>query len=259
MNKFFEINLEETATNIQNFIKTEVTNANFSDVVIGISGGVDSALSVTLAVRALGANHVHVCMLPYGQLNQEGVIDANDLIQTIKIPQQNIYTINIQPSVDVLLNQLEDITDIRKGNIMARVRMIYLYDLAKKTKSLVLGTENKSEHFLGYFTRFGDEASDIEPIRSLYKTQVWELAKYVGVPESIILKAPTAGLWSEQTDEKELGFTYKDADVVLYAHFEKHMTEAEIETLGISKETIQHVLQRVNANDFKHHLPKIFS
>ncbi len=259
MNNFFEINLEKTAKNIEEFIRKEVLLANFSDVVIGVSGGVDSALSATLAVRALGASHVHVCMLPYGQLNQEGVIDANDLIQTLKVPQQNIHTINIQPSVDTLLNQLRDITDIRKGNIMARMRMIYLFDLAKKTNGLVLGTENQSEHLLGYFTRFGDEASDIEPIRSLYKTHVWELAKYVGVPGSIILKAPTAGLWSEQTDEKELGFSYRDADIVLYNFFEKKLPESEIEKLGVSKETITRVLQRVKENNFKHHLPKIFS
>ena len=124
---------------------------------------------------------------------------------------------NIGKAVDELAATLGAADDqLRLGNIMARVRMICLYDLAKQLDALVCGTENKSEKYLGYFTRFGDEASDIEPIMHLYKTEVYELAKHLGIPGAIVAKPPSADLWSEQTDERELGFSYKEADQVLH-------------------------------------------
>jgi len=135
--------------------------------------------------------------------------------------------------------------------------MILLYDLAKKLQALVLGTENKSEYLLGYFTRFGDEASDIEPVRHLYKTQVRQLALYLGIPRKIINKAPTAGFWLGQTDEKELGFTYEEADKILYLYFDLKKRKEEIEKIGFKKETIKKVISRVKANDFKHKLPYV--
>jgi NAD+ synthase len=135
---------------------------------------------------------------------------------------------------------------LRLGNIMARVRMIVLYDLAKKHQGLVCGTENKSEFLLGYFTRFGDEASDFEPIRHLYKTQILELAKHLNLPQKIISQTPTAGLWSSQTDEKEFGFTYQEADKVLDLYLNHKKTISP---------NAQKILSRVNKNSFKHHLP----
>jgi NAD+ synthase len=145
--------------------------------------------------------------------------------------------------------------NIRKGNLMARARMMILYDNAKKRKALVMGTENKSEYLLGYFTRFGDEASDIEPLRNLFKTQMYDLAKYLGVPEVILTKKPTAGLWEGQTDEGEFGFTYKEADEILSLSFDEKKSVDEIVAAGFSKDIVDRVLSRVRGNDFKHRLP----
>src|SRR6185437_16551779 len=125
-----------------------------------------------------------------------------------------------------------DENKIRIGNIAARMRMIILFDLAKKHKALVCGTENKSENLLGYFTRFGDQASDIEPIEHLYKTQIIQLAKHLGLPEDVITQAPSAGLWKGQTDEGQFGFTYEEADIVLYLFLEKNVSIGEIEKRG---------------------------
>lgn len=148
---------------------------------------------------------------------------------------------------------------VRLGNIMARVRMIYLFDMAKAINALVVGTENKTENMLGYFTRFGDSASDLEPIASLYKTQVWEAAKILGIPEKIITKAPTAGLWENQTDEDELGFTYKEADQVLYYHFDEKLPVEKIVEKGIDRNVIEKVLETVKKNGFKQKTPYLFN
>jgi NAD+ synthase len=171
------------------------------------------------------------------------------------IPDENIYKLNIKNSVDEFKQTLnipgED--RIRLGNVMARTRMIMLYDLAKKHNALVLGTEDKSEFYLGYFTRFGDEASDIEPIRHLYKTQIYQLAKYLGVPEEIINQKSSPELWPGQTAEKELGFSYTEADIVLHLHCDKKISVKKIKAMGFSN--AEKIINRVNENSFKHHLP----
>ena len=135
--------------------------------------------------------------------------------------------------------------------------MILLFDLAKRENALVLGTENKTEHLLGYFTRFGDEASDVEPIRNLYKTQVRQLAPYLGIPKKIIEKTPTAGMWAGQTDEGEFGFTYEDADKILTLYREQKKTAEEIGKEGLKKDVIEKVLGRMKVNEFKHRLPYV--
>src|SRR5438034_4146753 len=212
------IDPQKTAEKIETFIKHTMAESGYAKVVIALSGGIDSAVAATLAAKALSYEKVCPVLLPYGNLNKDGVNDAQLVIDKLAIPQENVTTIDITDAVNAILKHMPDADNIRKGNVMARVRMIYLYDQAKKQQALVLGTENKTEYRLGYYTRFGDEASDIEPIRGLYKTQVFELARYLQLPEKIIGKAPTAGLWSEQTDEKEFGFSYADADHVLYMH-----------------------------------------
>ena len=145
--------------------------------------------------------------------------------------------------------------DARKGNVMARVRMIVLFDLSKKFNYLVMGTENKTEHLLGYYTRFGDEASDIEPLRELYKTQVFDLAKYLRVPQETINKAPTAGLWEGQTDEGEFGFSYKEADEILYLYANKKLTKKEIIAKGYGKKVIERLWWWVSKGEFKDRVP----
>lgn len=267
--------------NLIKFIHDTFANAGFTEAVIAVSGGIDSALSCALTVKALGANHVYPLFLPYGNLNQKGVEDGKLVTSFLKIPQKNIQTINIQPMVDMffsvchpelgsgsqdhnpsrtsiapkMLKQVQHDIQVRKGNIMARVRMIVVYDQAKKRKALVVGTENKTEHYLGYYTRFGDEASDLEPLRNLYKTQVYKMARELGIPEPILTKAPTAGLWEGQTDEGEFGFSYKEADEILVLYFDQEKTIEEIIGLGNKKDVVDAVIGRVSRNNFKHHLP----
>lgn len=249
------INPAETAEKIIQFIRQTVKKAGFSKVVVGLSGGVDSAVSCFLAVRSLGVENVYVGLFPYGNLNKEGLDDAKLVIQQLKIPQENILVKDIKSLVVPIFSQDQRMDKLRQGNIAVRMRMILLYDLAKKYNALVLGTENKSEHLLGYFTRFGDEASDIEPIRHLYKTQDRQLAKYLDIPEKIITKAPTAGMWYGQTDEGELGFTYEQADQILNLYMDQKKSREEIIKLGFNKDVLEKVLTRLEANDFKHKLP----
>ncbi len=275
-----EIKSEEIVT----WISEIVNSAGFTNVVIGLSGGIDSALSTTLAVKALGKEHVYPVLLPYNAMHVQATADARSVIEFLEIPKEHVTQIDIREGVDgilknVILGSLENTTlesnqdsgrtsfarmtnssdKIRQGNIMARVRMIYLFDLAKKLGALVCGTENKTEHYLGYFTRFGDEASDIEPIRNLYKTQVWEMAKELDIPGQIIIKAPTAGLWDGQTDENELGFSYTDADRILQLYFDEKCSKEEIIAKGIAEEVVSKVLDRVEQNEFKHKLPYVYN
>lgn len=256
----FDINYEDKSEEIISWLKDTVYSAGFKDVIIALSGGIDSAVSVAVSVKAFGKEHVNIMLLPYGSLNDEGIKHAKLVAEFLKLPKKNIYEIDIKSTVSTFLktNKKQDPEKIRIGNIMARVRMIYLYDFAKKINALVVGTENKSEYYLGYFTRFGDEASDIEPIRGLYKTQIWNLGKFLNIPKEIIEKEPTAGLWEGQSDEKEFGFSYKDADRILYHHFEESLPIEAIIDLGINKEIVRKVLNWVEKNDFKHKLPKVF-
>jgi len=202
---------------IHQFLQTTFANSGKKRGVIAVSGGIDSAVSCTLLARALGTEHVYPVFLPYGE---QSMVDSRSLVKWCGIPEKNWREITITDVVDLLAKEQENARGteqgrVRLGNIMARVRMIFVFDLAKELDALVCGTENKSEKYLGYFTRFGDEASDIEPIQHLYKTQVRELAVGLGVPDLILKKPPSAGLWQGQTDETELGFSYKDADRVL--------------------------------------------
>lgn len=219
------------AEKIITFIKKTFQKERFKSVVIAVSGGIDSSVALVLTVKALGAENVYSLQLPYK--NQE--TENSDLIlDFVKIPLKNRVKINIGKIVDGF--GVKD--KARLGNIMVRARMIYCFDLAKKLKALVVGTENKSEKLLGYYTRFGDEAADIEPIIHLYKTQVRQLARELKIPEKIINQAPTAGLWPGQTDEGDLGFTYKEADQVLQG----------------KKQNIK-VQQRLKQVDFKKRVP----
>ena len=209
--------------------------------VIAVSGGVDSAVALTLLVKALGNERVIPVSLPYGE---QDMTDAKLIIEWNGL-EDKMIEINIAQMVDTTTRELQ-ITDeaLRKGNIMARMRMIVVFDIAKKMGGMVCGTENKTEQLLGYFTRFGDSASDVEPIASLYKTEVWEIAKELGLPEIFYTKAPTAGLWSGQTDETEMGFSYKDADRVLSGDIE-----------NIDPAIVAKVEKMVQANKFKLEVP----
>jgi NAD+ synthase len=247
------------AQEIRDFIQATLSAAGFADVVVNLSGGVDSAVTAALALQAVGPQHLSVAMMPYGELGAQGVRDATLVADALQIPQEQRVLLDIKRPVDALVEQTVAPDRVRLGNIMARVRMILLFDLARRLGALVCGTENRTEHYLGYFTRFGDSASDLEPIQSLYKTQVWELARALNIPQPIIEQAPTAGLWEAQTDEGELGFSYRDADTVLSRYFDEHLTVDEIAAIGVRQEIVVSVLEHVARNDFKHHLPYVFA
>lgn len=237
------------------FLKQGFAAAGFERAVVAMSGGVDSSTSAALAVRALGKNNVYPLLLP--DRDSSSTDDARLVIIYLGIPKSNITHIDIAPFVDPIISIDPSMDKIRRGNVMARIRMILLYDQAKKRNALVVGTENKTEHLLGYFTRFGDEASDIEPLRNLYKTEVYALARFLGLPDSVITKTPTAGLWEGQTDEGEFGFTYKNADEILSLVVDEKLSIDDVVVRGYDRATIEKVVARMKDNDFKHHLPII--
>ncbi len=237
------------------FIKNACKKEKIEDVLIGLSGGVDSATSLTLTVKALGKEHVFPVLLPCGKLNDEGTNDAMFIIRSLKINPKQIMTVDIKPFVDAVSKYDKSMDEGRLGNVMARMRMVVLFDLSKKFNRLVVGTENKTEHLLGYYTRFGDEASDIEPLRNFYKTQVFELAKYIKVPQKIIDKKPTAGLWPGQTDEGEFGFEYKVADEILFLFSEKGLSKSEIVKKGFDKKIVDRVWWWIEKGEFKDRVP----
>lgn len=248
------INLEKEKEKIITFLKQVFNTQKISKAVIGVSGGIDSAVSFAILKEVLKPEVIIVVHLYYFESKFEAM---EKFVLENSIPQKNIYHVSIKDPVDEIL-KLQNIENnesnrIRIGNIAARMRMIIIYDLAKKYEALVCGTENKSENLLGYFTRFGDQASDVEPIEHLYKTQVVALAKFLDIPQEIIEQAPSAGLWQGQTDEGQFGFTYEEADQVLYLYFEKKLPVEEIEKQGFSN--AKKIINWNKANLFKHQTP----
>ncbi|HEY7258036.1 MAG TPA: NAD(+) synthase [Gaiellales bacterium] len=227
-------------------------------LIVGLSGGIDSAVSLGLAVRALGAKDVTAVRMPSRHTEQVHLDDAAATAEAVGLPEENLLTVSVEPLLEGLAAARPDVTesDIRFGNASARARMIVVYDLAQALHALVCGTENRTENLLGYFTRFGDAASDIEPITDLYKTEVKAAARVLGLPEAVITKHPTAGLWGGQTDEDELGFTYADADRVLVATFDLGMTPDEAaERAGVDRDVADRVLARAAGVAWKHAVP----
>lgn len=245
---------EQTATDICTFIQQTFQQQAIKHAVIAVSGGIDSALSLTLLTKALGASAITPVLLPYGD---QDISDAETLCRFNQFQSSDWVVIDIQSIVDQIcaLRVIPPSDHVRRGNIMARVRMILIFDLAREHSALVCGTENKSEHYLGYFTRFGDAASDIEPICQLYKTQVRELAAQLQLPQQILTKAPSAGLWDDQTDENELGFSYADADQVLVELIDKKIPSTEIRLPTVSPIVVQAVCERVAQQSFKRAVP----
>lgn len=254
-------NPQHTIDEIITFLQTTFQNQGKSQAVIAVSGGIDSALALSLLTRAVSPSQIVPVLLPYGD---QSIADSATMLSFNGIQESQWQQIDIAPIAQVIAAQLGLSTtpttkaeQIRFGNVMARSRMIVVYDLARRYDALVCGTENKSEQHLGYFTRFGDGASDIEPIQHLYKTQVRQLAEFLNLPEQIRVKPPTAGLWTDQTDETELGFTYTVADQVLAQLIDEHIPVDQIVVEGVSPLQIQQVVAKVTANQFKHQVPYV--
>ena len=249
-----DINTDLAAEIISGFIQSETTRAGFSRAVIGVSGGVDSALACFLAARSLGGENVLAVRMPYKTSSQASLDHAQLVID--KTGVQSI-TIPISDIADGLINQFPDMSKIRQGNIMARTRMIVLYDRSVAFNGLVVGTGNKTEILLGYSTVYGDSACAFNPVGDLYKAQVRQLSRVVGVPEMIIDKAPTADLWAGQTDEGEFGFTYAEVDQLLYLLIDEQYPPDKCIQAGFDKKFVGTVVKRIQRSHFKRVMPPI--
>jgi NAD+ synthase len=251
---YLTINTSLARTILTGFIRSEITRAGFSRAVVGLSGGIDSALSCYLAAEALDPHNVLAVRMPYESSSPESLEHAQLVIDALGV--QSI-TIPITPMVDPFFEQHPDAGKVRMGNVMARARMIVLYDQSEAFGGLVVGTGNKTEILLGYSTLYGDAACAINPIGDLYKTQVRQLARDMNVPEVIVQKAPTADLWVGQTDEGELGYTYEEADRLLYLLVDQRYSLEDCVAAGFAEQFVRAVIERVRRNHFKRVLPPI--
>jgi len=248
------INTDVARQILTGFLRSEVTRVGYSRAVIGLSGGIDSALSCVLAVEALGAENVLAVRMPYKSSSADSLAHADLLIKQLQIPNK---TVEITDMVEPLFASDMEMTKLRKGNIMARERMIVLYDQSEVFKGLVIGTSNKTEILLGYSTQFGDAASAMNPLGDLYKTQIRQLSRAMNIPAPIIDKAPSADLWDGQTDESELGFTYEQVDQLLYLMIDQRYSPRECVEAGFDELFVNAVLKRIQRNQYKRMQPPI--
>lgn len=256
MKKELLINCKEVCSEIVDFLQKEFRSRNRNMAILGLSGGLDSATAAFLCKKA--GLDLKVVLLPYRHNpKSKDIVNARKVIEALGLSNEQVFVIDIKPAVDAQVEMLNKVKNIEmpqgdKGNIMARERMIIQYFLARYFNGLVVGTENLSEYYFGYFTLHGDAASDINPIHGLFKTQIYQLAKHLGVPDIIIETVPTAGFWKGQTDEGELGFTYAQGDLVLYYHkIRKYSQKDLVEKLGFDKNLVKKVLKRIKDSQFK--------
>jgi len=248
------INTDLARTVLKTFLRDEIRKVGIEHAVIGLSGGIDSALACYLAAQAIGAHNVYAVRMPYRTSSEDSLDDAQLVIDTLGIHSE---TVEITDMVDPLIAHTPDMTDLRKGNLMARARMIVLYDRSAAHKALVVGTSNKTELLLGYGTLFGDMASALNPIGDLYKTQVRELAQAIGVPQSIVAKAPSADLWIGQTDEEEMGLTYAEVDQLLFLLVDERYSPEEAIEAGFERMYVERVWKLIRTMQFKRRGPLI--
>ena len=254
INPTLSINTTLAREILAGFIKSEVTRIGMSRAVVGLSGGLDSALSCALAVEALGAENVLAVRMPYKASSSDSLEHAQVLIDQIGVQSK---TIEITDMVEPLFKLDPQISKMRMGNIMARERMIVLFDQSEVFKGLVIGTSNKTEILLGYSTIYGDSASAMNPIGDLYKTQVRQLSRALNIPAPIIDKPPSADLWEGQTDENELGFTYEEVDKLLYLLVDQRYSPHEAIEAGFNEKFVNAVTARIRRNQFKRMQPPI--
>jgi NAD+ synthase len=248
------LNMEIVRPLLVQFLRDETRAAGFERLVLGVSGGVDSAVVAALAAEALGKDKVLGVLMPYRTSNPRSEDDARRVVETTGIQSEKV---DISAMVDAYAEKHKITDPLRRGNIMARMRMIVLYDTSARDRALVAGTSNKTEILLGYGTQHGDLASALNPLGDLYKTQIWQLAEALGVPKEVIEKKPSADLWEGQTDEGEFGFTYADADALLYHMVDERRTDTELQGLGFVPEFVAKVRTMIQRNQFKRLPPLI--
>lgn len=248
------INPELARKILTDFIRSEITRAGYSHAVLGLSGGLDSALACFLTAEALGPTNVLAVRMPYKSSSADSLDDAQKVIEATGVES---ITIPITEMADPLINRFPEMSQLRKANIMPRIRMTVLFDQSAAFNGLVIGTGNKTEILLGYTTLYGDSACAINPIGDLYKTQIRQLGRALGVPESVLQKAPSADLWAGQTDEAELGYTYAEVDQLLYLLVDQRYTPAECVQAGFAENFVNTVVKRIQRNHFKRILPPI--
>lgn len=236
------------------FIRSEVTRTGLERGLLGLSGGLDSALVAMLAAEALGADCVSGIAMPYRSSSPESLAHARLVAEVCGI---ELVEVDISPQVDSYFADKPDADSLRRGNKMARERMSILYDLSASRKALVLGTSNKSELFLGYGTAFGDLASAVNPIGDLFKSEVRHLSRLVGVPTPVIDKAPSADLWQGQSDEDELGFTYAELDPLLYLMLDERRNREECIEAGYDASFVDRITEMIRRSQFKRRMPVI--
>lgn len=253
MNKL-DLNLKEVHNELVEFLRENFKKAGFSKAVLGLSGGIDSALVAYLLRDALGKENILAIMMPYKSSNPDSLNHAKLVIEDLKI---NSKTIEITDMIDAYFKNEKEASSLRMGNKMARERMSILFDYSSKENALVVGTSNKTEIYLGYSTQFGDSACALNPIGDLYKTNIWDLSRYLKIPNELIEKKPSADLWEGQTDEQEMGLTYKEADQVLYRMLEENKTVEEVLGEGFNKNLVDNIVRRMNRSEYKRRMPLI--
>ena len=235
------------------FLENEVKKTGINKVVVGLSGGLDSAVVAVLAQKAFGENLLCVKM-PSQYSSQSSLDDADELCRDFNLRSE---THSIAPMLEAYEILHNDLNNLRKGNFSSRMRMATLFDISARENALVLGTSNKSELMLGYGTLYGDLASAVNPIGDLYKSEVFELAAYLGVSESIITKPPSADLWDGQSDEADLGYTYAQLDAAMKLYVDERLSREEIIAMGIDTRMLDMIISRIFRNHFKRKMPVI--
>ena len=253
MNKL-DLNLKEVHNELVEFLRENFKKAGFSKAVLGLSGGIDSALVAYLLRDALGKENVLAIMMPYKSSNPDSLNHAKLVVEDLGI---NSKTIEITEMIDAYFKNEKEATSLRMGNKMARERMSILFDYSSKENALVVGTSNKTEIYLGYSTQFGDSACALNPVGDLYKTNIWDLSRYLKIPNELIEKKPSADLWEGQTDEQEMGLTYKEADQVMYRLLEENKTVEEVLAEGFNKDLVDNIVRRMNRSEYKRRMPLI--
>lgn len=249
------LEIEGAITVIKRFLTGKLLQSGLEGYVVGLSGGIDSAVATALAVEAVGPEKVLAVIMPYRTSSERSVLDAGRLVEQLGIDHRRI---DISPMIDAYYEKIDDSKRVRAGNKMARERMAILFDIAHETNRLVLGTGNRTEIALGYTTWYGDSACSVNPNADLYKHEIRSAARKLGIPEDIITKPPSADLWKDQTDEGEIGVTYEQIDALLERMVDDGETSmAILEGEGFRATDISRVVSLINRNSFKRHLPEI--